>query len=69
MTDPEDADFLICVLAEHDSGTFRDNLKGFCCRCDRVVVFRPYNPKRPKRLCIDCAMSLAVRHRRLGKWH
>lgn len=55
------ADACICVR----KGTptpFADNLEATCSRCGEAVVFRPYAPKTPPKICTICAIDqLAVR--------
>lgn len=49
----ETADVVVCVL----KGTptpFSDNLEGVCQWCLRAVVFRPYTPAKPPRMCVGC---------------
>ncbi len=50
----EAADFMLCARLEDDPGTFTDNHLGNCCVCGAVVIFRPYMPKTPKRICLQC---------------
>jgi hypothetical protein len=59
--DCEDASYLVCVLATMTS-PFTDNERGVCSICERAVIFRPYAPKRPPRICIDCMIELVKAH-------
>jgi hypothetical protein len=54
----EAADYLLCVRLADDPGLFPDNVLGACCACGLAVVFRPHSPKRPPRLCLQCAAAL-----------
>lgn len=50
------ADFVVCCR----TGTptpFKDNLYGECSECSHQVFFRPHAPKRPPRVCMECAMQ------------
>ena len=40
-----------------------DNLTGPCRDCGDMLQYRPYNPKRPPRLCIDCATVMMLKAR------
>jgi hypothetical protein len=28
-----------------------------CCACGVPVIFRPYMPKRPPRICLECMLA------------
>ena len=49
----ERADYLVCVPWEGPR-YFIDDQKGACCRCFRAVRFRPYAPKKPPKICLEC---------------
>lgn len=49
----EKLDFYVCPR----KGTptpFRDNLTGPCHDCGHPIIFRPYAPTRPVRICVQC---------------
>lgn len=50
----ENADFCICMPAWYES-PFSDNEFGVCSKCGCEIMFRPYMPKRPPKICIECA--------------
>lgn len=56
----EGVDFVICLQKSQDPGNFKDNLTGHCSDCGCEVIFRPNAPKRPPRLCQECAMKLVT---------
>lgn len=60
ITDDEDelesADFVVCVLAS-ETVPFKDNVFGFCCKCDAKVQHRPHVPVAPRKVCLECAMA------------
>jgi ribosomal protein L37E len=54
------ADFVVCIRADSSAATdFDDNETGVCSRCSTAIVFRPYIPKGPPRICLPCAIALA----------
>jgi hypothetical protein len=53
----EKCDFVVCMPADTPS-PFGDNLTGFCCMCGIKVMYRWHAPRRPKRICLDCAVKL-----------
>jgi hypothetical protein len=57
----EQADFVVCMPAGAPT-PFDDNETGTCCECGIAVIFRPYNPKRPPRICLQCAIKLYDDH-------
>jgi hypothetical protein len=32
----------------------RTNKHGFCSLCSREIIYRPYMPKQPPKVCIEC---------------
>ena len=51
----ETADYCLCLPASWAHAIyFNDNQHGRCSACGCAVMFRPYNPKTPKKLCIRC---------------
>jgi hypothetical protein len=53
----EAAAFVVCVRLADDPGGFTDNQLALCCACGEPVVFRPYMPKRPPRICLQCVLA------------
>lgn len=53
----EQADAVICVRATVSS-TFTDDEYGPCSICGEEVRFRPHAPKRPPRVCLECATEM-----------
>lgn len=61
----EACDFTVCLPASWaHCAYFADNEHGRCSRCECAVMFRPYVPKRPKKLCMRC---FALRLEESGK--
>jgi predicted RNA-binding Zn-ribbon protein involved in translation (DUF1610 family) len=52
----EQADYLVCSSADTPS-PFADNLTGFCCACGIKVIYRWHAPRKPKRICMLCAVE------------
>lgn len=50
----ETADMMICIRWTMPP-MYPDNQRGTCSRCGHAVQFRPYAPKRPARVCVNCA--------------
>jgi len=51
----EQVDFVVCMpLGPSD---FTDNLVGNCCQCGTKVMYRWHAPRKPKKICIDCAVK------------
>jgi len=52
----EDCNFVICapVAASH----FADDVRTRCSSCSRAIVHRPHAPKKPPKVCLDCAVIL-----------
>lgn len=54
----EKADFVVCMrVGEGDEGMFKDNVRARCPECGHMIYYRPHNPKRPPKICMQCAMS------------
>lgn len=41
---------------------FSDDVKATCVGCGRAVRHRPYMPKKPMKLCMECAIAWVSRH-------
>jgi hypothetical protein len=54
----ETVDFLVCA-AVPPSGKMllADNFVGICCSCGTKVQYRWHAPRRPKRICMSCAVK------------
>lgn len=54
----EKAQFVICMRANFPlQYPFPDNEKGVCGLCNAEIVFRPYAPKKPMKICMECAVE------------
>ena len=54
----EAVDFVVC-MREGGFTPFDDNVKGVCAHCGHAIFFRPYMPKTPPKICVECASELA----------
>ena len=52
----EDATISVCMNVSF----FADDCRGACAGCGAPIVFRPYMPARPAKVCLECA-SVIVR--------
>lgn len=50
----EKCDAVICRL-KTEPLLLPDNLVGSCSKCFRLIQFRPHVPKRPAKMCDECA--------------
>jgi hypothetical protein len=50
------ADYVVCVLKTAPA-VFDDDEFGVCSVCNREIRFRPYMPKEPPKICIECLMK------------
>lgn len=55
----EKVDFVICC-SDLTHNLFLDNLEGNCIKCKKQIYFRPHIPKKPKKICMECAEKLDV---------
>jgi hypothetical protein len=53
----EQADMVIC-LPDAGPRYFTDDLTATCAECGVVIRHRPHVPKRPRKVCIHCALRL-----------
>ena len=53
----EGCDFMVCVRADQPT-PFHDNFTGLCCRCGVKIQYRWHAPRKPKRVCVDCVVSV-----------
>ena len=53
----EKSDYLVCAPLGTPS-PFDDNMKGTCCKCGIMVMYRWHAPRKPKRICVECAFKL-----------
>jgi hypothetical protein len=52
----EQVDFVVCVPASTPSH-FDDDLFGFCSHCGVKVRYRWHAPRKPKKICLECAVK------------
>lgn len=53
----EEVSYLICCRQGVPT-PLTGNLTGSCCACGSTVIFRPSAPKKPPRLCLQCAADI-----------
>lgn len=53
----ETADLMVCMRLPDTSG-FTDNMTSACTQCGAGIYFRPYAPRRVRRVCTRCALAL-----------
>ncbi len=49
----EKADMVVCCRVGTPSD-FTDNEFGTCSDCGHAIFFRPYMPKKPRKICVEC---------------
>jgi hypothetical protein len=52
----EDADFLVCARANDDPAK-ADYVFDDCCVCGVAIMYPPDAPRKPKRICMKCAIE------------
>ena len=61
VDDPEElekCDFVVC-MPNGEGEYFDDDVRDFCADCGRGIHYRPHNPKRPPKICLECAAKRA----------
>lgn len=53
----EQAAMVLCVRLGTPS-PFTDNQVAPCALCGFAVIFRPYMPKAPPKVCMECALAM-----------
>ena len=53
----EAVDAVLCVRKGADT-PFDNNLEAPCSVCGETVIFRPYAPKTPPKICMECALEM-----------
>jgi hypothetical protein len=54
----ETADYVVCVSWSTPS-IFSNDQRATCCACGVAVRHRPYIPKKPAKLCMECCLKMA----------
>ncbi len=53
----ENSDQVVCVLESQEPEHFKaDNIHTVCAGCGAPIVHRPHAPKRPPKVCMECAI-------------
>jgi len=52
----ETVDYVVCVPASTPS-RFTDDFFGDCCKCGVKVRYRWHMPRKPKKICLECAVK------------
>lgn len=54
----EQADVVVCMrVGTGDETRFDDNEYGVCVDCGAAIYCRPYVPKKPPKVCVDCVIA------------
>jgi hypothetical protein len=51
------ADYIVCGYADWPN-PFLDNVHGTCGLCQRAIIWRPYMPDGPMKVCVECFQSV-----------
>jgi hypothetical protein len=54
----EEVDYVVCMPALYANSKFSDNVQGECAKCGCAIAYRPHVPKKPPKVCYECAMIL-----------
>jgi hypothetical protein len=54
----EEADVVVCMPIG-STRYFTDDVETVCSECGRGIFHRPHAPKKPRKICVDCALKLA----------
>jgi len=57
----ERADYVVCARTEDlpPGGYFPDDVHTVCVACNTAIQHRPYMPKAPRKICLQCALKVA----------
>ena len=61
----EEADVVVCNTADMWT-PFRDNVQTDCAECGTPIYHRPHAPRKPRKICLNCAAALSERERAEG---
>ena len=61
----EQADVVVCGPTSH----FGDDVHSFCSKCGVDIVYRPYVPKKPSKVCMACAELMAKEEKDIVTFH
>ena len=53
----EEADFVVCCTTDM-TRYFDDDVETTCALCGTGIFHRPHAPKKPKKICLECAARL-----------
>lgn len=48
--------YVVCGFDRHQD----DDIETVCVLCCKAIVHRPYAPKKPKKICLDCAIKTGL---------
>jgi hypothetical protein len=66
--DADESDAVICVKLTSPL-LMPDNLIDLCSECGEAIQHRPHIPKRPPKICIDCALPMTIAAAAKGELH
>jgi hypothetical protein len=52
----ENVEYLVCAVMTEEP-MFEDNFVGNCCVCGTKVQYRWHAPRKPKKICMQCAVK------------
>lgn len=56
-SEAEKADYVVCCRLGSPT-IFSDNAYGQCTHCGHASFFRPYMPKGPPKICVECMLDM-----------
>lgn len=64
--DAEDAKAVVCARLTSPL-LMPDNLIDLCAKCRRAIQYRPHVPKRPPKICFECALPIVEKEAAKGE--
>jgi hypothetical protein len=59
----EEADVVVCMPIG-STRYFTDDVETVCAECGTGIFHRPHAPKRPRKICVNCALTLMEEEQR-----
>lgn len=53
----EKASAVVCMRKGFES-PFDDNVEGVCSVCNHAIIYRPYMPIAPPKICYECMVAM-----------
>jgi hypothetical protein len=48
---------VVCLRKSDADFNFPDNVEGLCAICLEPIIYRPFSPKKPPKICSVCALT------------